>query len=84
MILYAHGTFRRQIKYHRSMQKYLLEGQGLGAVSKDDKSPVTIADFAVQALVIYYLSEAFPSDRFIAEESSELIRGDKVCSYMCM
>ena len=64
------------------MQKYLLKGQG--AVSKDDKSPVTIADFAVQALVIYYLSEAFPSDRFIAEESSELIRGDQVCICMCM
>lgn len=66
------------------MQKYLLKGQGV--VSKDDKSPVTIADFAVQALVIYYLSEAFPSDRFIAEESSELIRGDQVCICirMCM
>jgi 3'-phosphoadenosine 5'-phosphosulfate (PAPS) 3'-phosphatase len=40
---------------------------------------VTIADFAVQALVIYYLSECFPSDLFIAEESSELLRENKVC-----
>lgn len=59
---------------------YLLKGQG--AVSKDDKSPVTIADFAVQALVVYYLSEAFPSDKFIAEETSELIREDQVCPCM--
>jgi 3'-phosphoadenosine 5'-phosphosulfate (PAPS) 3'-phosphatase len=38
---------------------------------------VTIADFAVQALVVYYLNKAFPDDKFIAEENSELIREDK-------
>ena len=60
----------------RSLQKNLLKGDGI--LSKEDKSPVTIADFAVQALVIYYLSECFPSDLFIAEESSELLRENKV------
>ena len=52
--------------------------RGDGTLSKEDSSPVTIADFAVQALVIYCLSESFPSDRFIAEESSELLRENKV------
>ena len=33
-------------------------------------SPVTAADFTVQALILRRLSEAFPEDRFIAEESS--------------
>jgi 3'(2'), 5'-bisphosphate nucleotidase len=50
------------------------------SVSKEDKSPVTIADFAVQALIINRISEAFPSDAFIAEENSEIVRHDKrVC-----
>eukprot|EP00596_Hydrurales_sp_CCMP1899_P005601 CAMPEP_0119039860 /NCGR_PEP_ID=MMETSP1177-20130426/9589_1 /TAXON_ID=2985 /ORGANISM="Ochromonas sp, Strain CCMP1899" /LENGTH=417 /DNA_ID=CAMNT_0007004291 /DNA_START=391 /DNA_END=1644 /DNA_ORIENTATION=- len=56
----------------RSIQKNLI-----GHLSKDDNSPVTIADFAVQALVVYYLNKAFPNDKFIAEENSELVREDK-------
>ena len=52
----------------RSLQKNFL------SVSKDDKSPVTIADFAVQALVVDALSKAFPEDKFIAEEDSEALR----------
>jgi 3'(2'), 5'-bisphosphate nucleotidase len=40
------------------------------ALTKDDRSPVTVADFAAQALVGYLLSQAFPSDFMIAEEDS--------------
>ena len=36
-----------------------------------DNSPVTVGDFAAQAIVLGHLSQAFPADRFIAEESSE-------------
>ena len=36
-----------------------------------DNSPVTVGDFAAQAIVLGHLSQAFPTDRFIAEESSE-------------
>ena len=65
----------------RSLQRSLLYGGSNGnnnkvSISKDDKSPVTIADFAVQALVIHSLSQAFPQDKFIAEEDSELLRSD--------
>lgn len=35
-----------------------------------DNSPVTVGDFAAQAIVIDSLSQAFPQDRFIAEECS--------------
>ena len=31
------------------------------ALTKDDRSPVTVADFAAQALVGYLLDEAFPN-----------------------
>jgi len=63
----------------RSLQRSLLRGAAAaaaGSVSKNDNSPVTIADFAVQALVLHALSEAFPGDKFIAEEDSELLRAD--------
>jgi 3'-phosphoadenosine 5'-phosphosulfate (PAPS) 3'-phosphatase len=42
--------------------------------TKDDKTPVTVADLSVQALIIDSLSTAFPNDRFIAEEDSGLVR----------
>lgn len=44
------------------------------ALTKDDRSPVTVADFAAQAMVGYLLSEAFPRDVMAAEESSSALR----------
>jgi HAL2 family 3'(2'),5'-bisphosphate nucleotidase len=46
------------------------------ALSKDDRSPVTVGDFAAQALVGRLLEEAYPADAFVAEESSEALRSD--------
>jgi len=46
------------------------------AVSKDDKSPVTAADFAAQALLIAALRAAFPGDSFLGEEDSRELRKD--------
>lgn len=40
------------------------------AMTKDDRSPVTVADFASQALVSLLLAEAFPDDCLVAEEDS--------------
>ena len=37
---------------------------------KADRSPVTVADFAVQALVAHRLGQAFPDDPLVAEEDS--------------
>lgn len=39
-------------------------------LDKKDNSPVTIADFASQAVICHAISEAFPSDPIIAEEDS--------------
>ena len=36
---------------------------------KDDKSPVTAADFGAQLLVTYYLQKYFPEDPLVAEEN---------------
>ena len=46
------------------------------AAQKSDKSPVTIADFGAQALIISRICEQFPGDEIIAEETSEMLRSD--------
>jgi HAL2 family 3'(2'),5'-bisphosphate nucleotidase len=44
------------------------------AMEKQDKSPVTIADFASQAAVCQALAEAYPNDPIIGEEDSAELR----------
>jgi 3'(2'), 5'-bisphosphate nucleotidase len=44
------------------------------AETKADDSPVTIADFAAQALIISALHAVFPSDAFLGEESAAQLR----------
>ena len=41
-----------------------------GTLKKNDKSPVTVADFGSQALICRSLGEVFPSDPVIGEEDS--------------
>lgn len=45
------------------------DSRGL-AMQKDDLSPVTVADYALQAVISYKLLEAFPDDPLVAEEGS--------------
>jgi 3'(2'), 5'-bisphosphate nucleotidase len=44
------------------------------ALTKDDRSPVTVADFASQALIGRMLGEAFPNDPLVGEEDSAALR----------
>jgi 3'(2'), 5'-bisphosphate nucleotidase len=46
-------------------------GTGL---TKDDRSPVTVADFAVQALVARRLAEQLPGSTLIGEENADALR----------
>lgn len=43
-------------------------------ISKQDASPVTVGDFASQALALQILHHYFPYDMFIAEEGSEALQ----------
>ena len=43
-------------------------------ITKDDRSPVTVADFASQALVGYLLANTFPNDPLVGEEDSSALR----------
>jgi 3'(2'), 5'-bisphosphate nucleotidase len=45
-----------------------------GTLTKDDRSPVTVGDFAVQALVARRLAEQLPGSTLIGEENAEALR----------
>ena len=46
------------------------------SVGKADKSPVTVADFAAQAILILRLREAFPAIPVVAEEDADELRAN--------
>jgi len=45
-------------------------------VSKSDDSPVTVADYAAQAVVCYVLEQKYPNVALLAEEDAKALRGD--------
>ncbi len=45
-----------------------------GALAKQDRSPVTVADFGSQALICRALRDAFPDDPIIGEEEAAVLR----------
>jgi 3'(2'), 5'-bisphosphate nucleotidase len=45
-----------------------------GVIDKEDKSPVTVADFGAQAVVSEHLGSAFPHDPLVGEEDSALLQ----------
>lgn len=59
------------------VKKSLLSSDGQ-IIQKTDRSPVTIADFGVQALVSLELSHLFPSIPLVAEEDSAFVRSNNL------
>jgi 3'(2'), 5'-bisphosphate nucleotidase len=55
----------------RAVQEQMVE---LESIPKEDKSPVTIADFGSQAVICRILREAFPADPILAEETASALR----------
>jgi 3'(2'), 5'-bisphosphate nucleotidase len=49
----------------------------LSPLAKQDRSPVTVADFASQALVAQRLLQEFPEDPLVAEEDAQELRGEQ-------
>ncbi|KAK4935503.1 hypothetical protein LTR10_023461 [Elasticomyces elasticus] len=56
------------------LTKTVLANVDKGALSKEDNSPVTIADFGAQALLIDAIHRNFPDDAFVGEESADALR----------
>ncbi|XXG70379.1 hypothetical protein AAC387_Pa06g3154 [Persea americana] len=57
------------------VKRSLFSGDGR-ILEKNDQTPVTIADFGVQALVSLELSRLFPSIPLVAEEDSSFLRAN--------
>ncbi|ABN66662.1 3'(2')5'-bisphosphate nucleotidase [Scheffersomyces stipitis CBS 6054] len=50
--------------------------QKSGTQTKDDKSPVTVGDYAAQAIINYAIQKNFPGDEIVGEEDSDTLRED--------
>lgn len=61
----------------QKVQKNLLT---VGSMEKSDHSPVTVADFASQAVISAKLFKQFGTDGMVAEENSKLLRENEVLS----
>ncbi|PON22880.1 hypothetical protein TGAM01_v208135 [Trichoderma gamsii] len=58
------------------LSQLIVKSHDKGTITKDDLSPVTIADFAVQALLIASFKEIFPNDTFVGEEDASDLRAN--------
>lgn len=67
---FAIDVVHAAVRITRSVQGEIAPGKK----DKDDRSPVTVADLAVQAVVSAALRERFSNDPLMAEESSEELR----------
>ncbi|KAI0535605.1 carbohydrate phosphatase [Xylaria digitata] len=56
------------------ISQLVLHSDDKGTVDKEDLSPVTIADFAIQALLTATIHSIFPGDNFVGEESAADLR----------
>jgi HAL2 family 3'(2'),5'-bisphosphate nucleotidase len=67
----AVAAVRDACRVCRAVQADLVTTQ---TIEKRDKSPVTVADFASQAVVCHALAAAFPDDRIVGEEAAHALR----------
>ena len=70
---FAIKAMRASARLTRQVQKEMLGS----AIRKNDRSPVTAGDFAVQAYVAHLLHRTFPGDALVAEENSDLLRSSQ-------
>ncbi|OWM91320.1 hypothetical protein CDL15_Pgr000264 [Punica granatum] len=63
------------------VKRSLLSSHGR-ILEKNDQTPVTVADFGVQALVSLELSKQFPSIPLVAEEDSAAIRSNNLADFV--
>ncbi|XP_060970866.1 putative PAP-specific phosphatase, mitochondrial isoform X1 [Cannabis sativa] len=73
----AVGVVERACRLCLDVKSSLFSSDGR-VVEKNDQTPVTIADFGVQALVSLELGNLFPSIPLVAEEDSTFIRSNNL------
>ncbi|KAK9478142.1 hypothetical protein V1514DRAFT_331730 [Lipomyces japonicus] len=79
MISYAKELLVAQLAVERACRLTKLVSDS-HSVSKSDHSPVTVADFGAQAVIIAALQKVFPQDPVVGEEDSAILRVNKTLS----
>jgi len=69
-VRFAMEAVRHAARVAREVERELVDH----TITKKDKSPVTVADFAAQALVGCLLDQRYPNDPLVAEENSAHLR----------
>lgn len=69
----AVAAVRKACEITTKLQGNIMDTTEGSTITKSDESPVTIADFASQAVVLRHLQSHFPDDIFLAEESSKTL-----------
>ncbi|KAL5594066.1 hypothetical protein BROUX41_001115 [Berkeleyomyces rouxiae] len=64
------------LRHASQLSLAVLASANKGIHSKDDLSPVTVADFAIQALLSATFSAHFPADALVGEEDAGALRAD--------
>lgn len=60
------------------LSQLIVSAKDKGVIEKEDLSPVTVADFAVQALLTATIKNAFPEDRVVGEEDATDLRKNPI------
>lgn len=60
------------------LSQSIVSSNDKGVIEKEDLSPVTVADFAVQVLLTSTIKNAFPQDRVVGEEDAADLRKNNV------
>ncbi|KAI9826609.1 MAG: hypothetical protein M1832_006205 [Thelocarpon impressellum] len=73
---YARELYVAELAVQRAtlLTKAVFHEKAKGTLSKDDKSPVTVADFGAQALIIAAIRKNFPDDEIVGEEEASTLR----------
>ncbi len=70
---FARDTVEEACRVAQRVEEELVAGRD--RLTKEDRSPVTVADLAVQALITRRLAERYSGDELLAEEASGVLEG---------
>ena len=70
-VRFAVGSVTESVQIARSVRRAMQPD----TLDKRDRSPVTVADFSIQAVFAKRLLESFPNDSLVAEEDADDLRG---------
>ncbi|MGH6634899.1 MAG: 3'(2'),5'-bisphosphate nucleotidase [Gammaproteobacteria bacterium] len=69
-----HSAIRAVAEACRVTRRVQMAAEQTTRILKSDRSPVTVADFAAQAVIDHRITESFPGALLVGEESAELLR----------